>query len=68
VHPVKFEETDVLLYMKVVQKSKPAVFVITLSNVDFLLADSAVKTKSSAIAGKPCDAKASQGLLKWTWK
>ena len=27
-----------------------------------------VKTRSSAIAGRPCDAKACQGLLKWTWK
>jgi len=25
-------------------------------------------TRSSAIAGRPCDAKACQGLLKWTWK
>ena len=28
----------------------------------------AVSTRSSAIAGRPCDAKACQGLLKWTWK
>ena len=27
-----------------------------------------VGTRSSAIAGRPCDAKACQGLLKWTWK
>jgi len=26
------------------------------------------QTRSSAIAGRPCDAKACQGLLKWTWK
>jgi len=26
------------------------------------------KTRSSAIAGRPCDAKACQGLLKWAWK
>ena len=25
-------------------------------------------TRSSAIAGRPCDAKACKGLLKWTWK
>ena len=25
-------------------------------------------TRSSAIAGRPCDAIACQGLLKWTWK
>jgi len=25
-------------------------------------------TKSLAIAGRPCDAKACQRLLKWTWK
>ena len=25
-------------------------------------------TRSSAIAGRPCDAKAYQGLRKWTWK
>jgi len=25
-------------------------------------------TRSSAIAGRPCDTKACQGLLKWTWK
>ena len=25
-------------------------------------------TRSSAIAGRPCDAKACQGLLKWTWE
>jgi len=25
-------------------------------------------TRSSAIAGRPCDAKACQGFLKWTWK
>ena len=25
-------------------------------------------TRSSASAGRPCDAKACQGLLKWTWK
>jgi len=25
-------------------------------------------TRSSAIAGRPCDAKACQGLLKCTWK
>ena len=25
-------------------------------------------TRSSAIAGRPCDAKACQGLQKWTWK
>jgi len=27
-----------------------------------------IKTRSSATAGRPCDAKACQGLLKWTWK
>ena len=27
-----------------------------------------IKTRSSAIAGRPWDAKACQGLLKWTWK
>ena len=27
-----------------------------------------VTTRNSAIAGRPCDAKACQGLLKWTWK
>jgi len=27
-----------------------------------------ILTRSSAIAGRPCDAKACQGLLKWTWK
>jgi len=27
-----------------------------------------VGTRSSAVAGRPCDAKACQGLLKWTWK
>ena len=27
-----------------------------------------VHTRSSAIAGRPCDAKACQGLLKWMWK
>jgi len=26
------------------------------------------RTRSSAIAGTPCDAKACQGLLNWTWK
>ena len=26
------------------------------------------RTRSSAIAGRPCDAKACHGLLKWTWK
>jgi len=25
-------------------------------------------TRSSAIAGRPCDAKACQRMLKWTWK
>jgi len=28
----------------------------------------AKQTRSSAIAGRPCDAKACQGLQKWTWK
>ena len=28
----------------------------------------AARTRSSAVAGRPCDAKACQGLLKWTWK
>ena len=32
-------------------------------NVQYLKA-----TRSSAIAGRQCDAKACQGLLKWTWK
>jgi len=27
-----------------------------------------IPTRSSAIAERPCDAKACQGLLKWTWK
>ena len=30
--------------------------------------DKTEETRSSAIAGRPCDAKACQGLLKWTWK
>ena len=34
----------------------------------FLHTFSTVNTRSSAIAGRPCDAKACQGLLKWTWK
>jgi len=25
-------------------------------------------TRSSVIAGRPCDAKACHGLLNWTWK
>jgi len=30
--------------------------------------EATMTTRSSAIAGRPCDAKAFQGLLKWTWK
>jgi len=32
------------------------------------IVDCRLRTKSSAIAGRPCNAKACQGLLKWTWK
>jgi len=38
-------------------------FVLTRVTISLI-----VVTRSSAIAGRPCDAKACQGLLKWTWK
>ena len=42
--------------------------ILGLIRRSFTYVDSLLMTRSSAIAGRPCDAKACQGLLKWTWK
>ena len=73
-HPQRFWEIlEDLLWAEMTSEIKDSMLIDdgnneTLEDAVECGGQTIIVTRSSAIAGRPCDAKACQGLLKWTWK